>query len=319
MRLFLLSIISFCILMSSAAYADNTTSAAKPKPLAPVTFQDGNIFDPMKFAIIGKYVYFDQFKIHTGSSKDDPGFGKRRRTAHAGQLTFRAGLLEGFEAFLTATAFDKELERKNAKGLTDESDIQGLGDIQVMGRWQALTQKKGDPLSLALGLGLEIPTADSDNRNSFGTQPYMGPFLQLSTGSWNPKASLSASRVFGRSRLDGQLMYTLNTEGEHDLEKGDMFQYDLGYGFALSKCLTAGLAMNGAHQEKNTQQMAPGVTKKDPNSGCDMIFLGPELSVRVEPLNMVLGLAAPITVYADMDGTQPVEDYRVVAKLAVQF
>lgn len=319
MRLFLLSIISFCILMSSAAYADNATSAAKPKPLAPVTFQDGNIFDPMKFAIIGKYVYFDQFKIHTGSSKDDPGFGKRRRTAHAGQLTFRAGLLEGFEAFLTATAFDKELERKNAKGLTDESDIQGLGDIQVMGRWQALTQKKGDPLSLVLGLGLEIPTADSDNRNSFGTQPYMGPFLQLSTGSWNPKASLSASRVFGRSRLDGQLMYTLNTEGEHDLEKGDMFQYDLGYGFALSKCLTAGLAMNGVHQEKNTQQMAPGVTKKDPNSGCDMIFLGPELSVRVEPLNMVLGLAAPITVYADMDGTQPVEDYRVVAKLAVQF
>jgi hypothetical protein len=187
MRLFLLSFISFCIMLSSAAYADNATSTAKPKPLAPVTFQDGNVFDPMKFAVIGKYVYYDQFKIYTGSSKDDPGFGKRRRTAHAGQLTFRAGLFEGFEAFLTATAFDKELERKNAKGLTDESDVQGLGDIQVMGRWQALSQKKGAPLSLALGLGLELPTAASANRNSFGTQPYMGPFLQLGTGSWTQR------------------------------------------------------------------------------------------------------------------------------------
>lgn len=315
MRSFFLALLSIPLFFS-AAHAQNATS---PKPLAPVTFQDGNVFDPMKFAVIGRYGYFDQHRIYTGASKDDPGFGKRRRTAHAGQLTFRAGLFENFEFFLMATAVDKELERKNAKGATDTSDIQGLGDVQVMGRWQALSQKKGDPLSLALGLGLEIPTADSDNPNSFGPQPYMGPFLQYGTGSWNPKATVSATRVFGSSRVDGQLMYTLNTEGEHDLEKGDLFQYNLGYGFALNKFVTVGLAMNGFHQEKNTQQVSPGVVKKDYNSGYDMIFLSPEVSCRIAPLNTVLGLSAPIPVYADMHGSQPVEDYRIVAKISVQF
>ena len=315
MRSFFLVLLSIPLFFS-AAHAQNATL---PKPLAPVTFQDGNVFDPMKFAVIGRYGYYDQHRIYSGTSTDDPGFGKRRRTAHAGQLTFRAGVFENFELFLTATAFDKELERKNAKGLTDTSDVQGLGDVQVMGRWQALSQKKGDPLSLALGIGLEIPTADSDNRNSFGPQPYMGPFLQLGTGSWNPKATVSATRVFGRSRMDGQLMYTLNTEGEHDLEKGDLFQYNLGYGFALNRYVTVGLAMNGFHQEKNTQQVSPGVVKKDYNSGYDMIFLSPEVSCRIAPLNTVLGLSAPIPVYADMHGTQPVEDYRIVAKISVQF
>ena len=304
------------LFFSTSASAQNAT---QPKPLAPVTMQDGNVFGPMKFALISGYTTFDQNQIYTGSSKDDPGFGKRRRTTHAGSLTFRAGLFEGFEALLTATAFNKELERKNPKGVTDTSEVEGLGDLQIMGRWQALSQKKGAPLSLALGLGLEIPTADSDNRNTFGTQPYMGPFLQLGTGSWNPKATLSATRVFGRSRLDGQLMYTINTEGEHHLEKGDLFQYNLGYGFAVNKYFTAGLAMNGVHQEKNTQELSPGVVGKDPNSGCDMIFLGPELSCRIEPLNTVIGLAVPLLVYADMGGSQPVEDYRIVAKLAVQF
>ncbi len=316
MRTFLFTMLICFLFFSTCASAQNAT---QPKPLAPVTMQDGNVFEPMKFALITGYTTFDQSRIYTGSSQDDPGFGKRRRTAHAGSLTFRAGLFEGFEALLTATAFNKELERKNAKGMTDTSEVQGLGDVQIMGRWQALSQKKGAPLSLALGLGLEIPTADSDNRNSFGTQPYMGPFLQLGTGSWNPKATLSATRVFGRSRLDGQLMYTINTEGDHHLEKGDLFQYNLGYGFAVSKHVTAGLAMNGLHQEKNTQELAPGVVGKDPNSGADMLFLSPELSCRIEALNTVVGLAMPLLVYADMGGTQPVEDYRIIAKLAVQF
>jgi hypothetical protein len=59
--------------------------------------------------------------------------------------------------------------------------------------------------------------------------------------------------IFGRCRLDGQLMYTWGTEGEHHLEKGDLFQYHLGYGFAMTTHVTAGLALNGMHQEKNTQ------------------------------------------------------------------
>jgi len=304
------------LFFSTSASAQNAT---QPKPLAPVTIQDGNVFEPMNFALISGYTTFDQNQIYTGSSQDDPGFGKRRRTTHAGSLTLRAGLFENFEALLTATAFNKELERKNATGMTDISDVEGLGDLQIMGRWQALSQKKGAPLFLALGLGLEIPTADSDNRNSFGTQPYMGPFLQLGIGSWNPKATLSATRVFGRYRLDGQLMYTLNTEGEHDLEKGDLFQYNVGGGYALNKLLTLGLAMNGLHQEKNRQQLAPGVTGYDVNSGCDMIFLTPEISCLIEQLNTTLGLAVPIAVYTDMEGTQPAEDYRVMAKLSVKF
>ncbi len=316
MRRLLLSLLSFFLFLPAIALAENAT---QPKPLTPVTMQDGNVFAPMQFALIGGYTYFDQHQIFTGASQDDPGFGKRQRTTQAGQLTFRAGLPAGFEVLLTGTAWDKELERKNAKGVTDESSISGLGDVQVMLRYQILAQKNGAPLSLAAGLGLDIPTGDCDHENSFGTQPYYGPFLQLGTGAWNPKATISATRIFGRSRVDGQHMYTLGNEGEHHLEKGDLFQYNLGYGYALNTYFTAGLALNGAHQEKNTQELSPGVVGKDPNSGCDLIFLGPDLSCNLPRWHTVLGLALPVAVYRDMEGTQPAEDYRVVAKIAVRF
>lgn len=316
MRRIAFTLFSLLLFIPAVTSAENAT---KPKPLAPVTMQDGNVFAPMQFAVIGGYTYIDQHRIFTGSSQDDPGYGKRRRTSHAGQLTFRAGLLDNLEMFLTATAFDKTLNRENAKGLTDESSVSGLGDLQAMLRYQLLAQKQGDPLSLALGVGLEIPTGDCDNANSFGTQPYYGPFLQLGTGAWNPKATIAATRIFGRSRVDGQLMYTLGNEGEHHLEKGDQLLYNLGYGYALNTYFTAGLALNGVHQEKNTQELSPGVVGKDPNSGCDMIFLGPELSCNIEQWNTVLGLALPVAVYRDMEGSQPAEDYRVVAKIAIRF
>lgn len=316
MRRLFPALLSLLLFLPAMTFAENAT---QPKPLAPVTMQDGNVFAPMQFAVIGGYTYIDQDRIFTGSSQDDPGYGKRRRTSHAGQLTLRAGLFENLEMFLTATALDKTLDRENAKGLTDESSVSGLGDLQAMLRYQLLAQKQGDPLSLALGLGLEIPTGDHDNEDSFSTQPYCGPFLQLGTGAWNPKATISATRVFGGSRLDGQLMYTLGTEGGHHLEKGDQFLYSLGYGYALNTYFTAGLALNGVHQEKNTQELSPGVVGKDQNSGCDMLLVGPELSWNLEQWNTVLGLALPVAVYRDMEGTQPAEDYRIVAKIAVRF
>ncbi|NCD25817.1 MAG: transporter [Deltaproteobacteria bacterium] len=316
MRRFVFAFAAAYLIFLSVVHADDSSNI---KPLPPVTMQDGNVFAPMRFAVIGRYAYFDQNRIFTGASEDDPGFGKRRRTAHAGQLTLRAGLPAGFEVLATGTLWDKTVERENAKGATDESDVSGLGDIQLMVRYQLLSQKNGAPLSLAAGLGLEIPTGDCDNENSFGTQPYFGPFLQLGTGAWTPKATMSATRVFGRSRLDGQLMYVLGTEGEHHIEKGDQFLYNLGYGYALNSFLTAGLALNGIHQDKNTQELSPGVIGHDPNSGCDLIFLGPELSWNIKPWNTVLGLALPVSVYRDMEGSQPTEDYRLVAKIAVRF
>ena len=316
MRTFVSTLLTLFILCTAHAHA---ADKATPKPLGPVTFQNGVVFKPGQYAAVLGYAYSNQNNIYTGASQDDPGFGKRRRTSNSAQLTFRAGLFENFEAMLTATASYRKLTRTNAKGVTDVDDIRGLGDMTIMGRYQVLEQKKGDPLSLAAGVGLQLPTGDCDNRNTFGPQPYMGPFLQEGSGAWSPKFTLAATRVFGRFRVDGHVIYVLNTEGRHDMEKGDMFQYNLGCGYALSKHFTAGLAMNGVHQEKNTQQLSPGVTGRDVNSGCDRIFLTPEFGCRIDQLNTTLGLAVPISVYTDMQGTQPAEDFRIVAKLAVRF
>ncbi len=57
----------FCLLcFSTGASAQNAT---QPKPLAPVTMQDGNVFEPMKFALITGYTTFDQNQIYTGSPR----------------------------------------------------------------------------------------------------------------------------------------------------------------------------------------------------------------------------------------------------------
>lgn len=306
------------LLLTCSAFAAGDKSD-QPKPTSPVNMPDGIIFEPMKWAISGMYTYYDQDEIFTRSTHDDPGFGKRERTVNMGSVTLRGGLFENFEISLMIPYWEKELLRRNAKGLTDDSSISGIGDIQIMARYQLLSQKKDAPLSLAVGAGLDLPTGDCDNENTFGTQPYMGPFLQLGTGSWNPKFNISATRFFGRTRMDANLQYTINTEGEHHLEKGDMFQYNLGYGYAFNKYITAGVEMNGFHQDRNTQMLSPTIVGEDVNSGGDMIFITPELSCRLDEIHTVFGLAVPVPIHTYMEGTQPTEVCRIVLKASVQF
>ena len=77
------------------------------------------------------------------------------------------------------------------------------------------------------------------------------------------------------------------------------------------------------HERRASGKEHPGALprrgRQRPQLGRGHAFLSPELSCRIEPLNTVVGLAVPFVVYADMEGTQPVEDYRIVAKLSVQF
>ncbi len=227
-------------------------------------------------------------------------------------LTLRTGIWKDFDARLIIPYFDKDLERKSAKA--DFSDGNGgVGDITLFARYRVMSQKKKDPFNLAFGLGLEMPTGETDVEDSSGKTP---GFLQPGGGAWNPVFEVGAHKISGRHWIGSHLLYKSTNEGElggQDFERPDVFKYNFSYGYAVARFLDLQLELNGENKSKAKMN-----GKKKENSGGHMVFLSPGVHFKFYK-GMHFDLGVPITVYRDLNGTQLAEDYRVVAKLVMKF
>ncbi len=176
-----------------------------------------------------------------------------------------------------------------------------------------MSQKNSDPFNLAIGLGLQMPTGDTDEKDGSGKTP---GYLQPGGGAWNPIAEIGAHRVVGPHWFGSHLLYKYTNEGElgkKDFERPDLFRYNLSYGYALSNTFDLQLELNGEVKSKAERE---GVKQK--NSGGHTLFLSPGVHFKIRK-GMHFGLCVPMTVYRDLNGEQLSEDYRVVAKFAVKF
>lgn len=299
----------------------------EPKPIAPINMSTGTVFKKGKLATSLKYIYFDKEDLYNGSSNVAGKYnGKYDRWQHTLQLGMRYGLFDDFDVRVMVPFHFRGVSRRSAVGKPAETERDdtndGLGDIVLMGRYALLSQREGDPFSLAVGAGIKTPTGDSGKTNAepFNkTYKYMGPGFQLGTGSWDPKFELGATYMFGRSRLDSHFLLTLPTEGDHGLRKGDNFKYNFGYGYALSDLLDLELEINGIYSDQNSNDGA--IVK---NTGGHTVYLTPGIHFKFgKGLNA--GLAVPIVAYRDLNANEDAdqysigEDFRVVFKLGASF
>ena len=227
-----------------------------------------------------------------------PGKKAYEKSVQATRLVLRTGIYDNFDArLLIPYFFDKELKRSSFK--TDFSDDNsGMGDIKLLSRYRIMSQKKGDPLNLAVGLGIKMPTGSTDETDSSGKTP---GFLQTGSGSWDPIFELGMHKIIGRHWFSSYFIYLLTTEGElenNDFERPDVFKYNFGYVFALSKLFDLGIELNG---EVLSKAELNGM--KNGNSGGHSIFISPEVHFKFTK-NMHLDLCVPIAVYHDLNGTQ---------------
>ncbi len=310
------------VLLAVPAGAGEKTKTAKgPRPVGVVNSSNGGVYQKGQYGIIFKSIFYDQDQLYDGNDKVDftrpvkgqkPGKQCDEKSLRQLQMTLRAGITDRIDAKLIVPFLDKGMHRQSwNKNFSD--DHSGIGDIRLISRYRIWSQKAKDPCNLAIGAGVKFPTGCTDEEDTSGNTP---GFLQTGSGSWDPVVELGAHKVMGRHWFSSHLMYQMTTEGEvgeMDCEKPDVFKYNVGYAYAVSKLLDLQLECNGEIKEKGT---LAGETQDD--TGGHVVYLTPGVHFKLKK-GIHVGLCTPIPVYRDLNGTQLSEDYRIVAKLAMKF
>ncbi|MFM2482919.1 transporter [Celerinatantimonas sp. YJH-8] len=293
-----------------------------------VNMSNGMVLPAGKFVANVKYRYIHKDALYHGHTKQNGSYGgKYDRINQLFQFTAKAGLFKNVEARVMIPYWKKEVKRKpsNLSHPWDTDSNSGLGDVVVMGRYALMTQRGGDWLNLAIGAGLKLPTGEAGRKNGLPFSrryQYLGPSAQLGTGSWDPKFEIGATKMFGRSRVDAHMMYTIANNGAHGSKQGNQFKYDLGYGYALNRHFDLELELNGIDKHRDTHA---GVT--DDATGGQTLFITPGIHFKYNKMNLALGI--PVVIYRDINGTSATpernsryglgEKFQVITRFGITF
>lgn len=153
---------------------------------------------------------------------------------------------------------------------TGEQNIEGLGDITIMGMYTVFKTSKDSVTythTVQVGGGIKAPTGKYSTSSNAGS---VNPSFQVGTGSWD--YLLAAEYVVARKSLgfNSMVNYVMKTENEKKYQFGNQFNYSGTLFYVLKSNLftfvpQAGLA--GEVYESNTQY-----DQRLPNTSGDIVF-----------------------------------------------
>jgi hypothetical protein len=221
----------------------------------------------------------------------------------------------------------------------DRGDTKGIGDLTLFGQYRFYGQDTG--LQASFLTGLRTPTGKTGERDDQG-ELFEAEF-QPGSGSWDPMLGLALSRAQGRWSVDGNVLYTIATEGTQHTDLGDRFHYNGAVTYRLKGgdaeashevaahhshpgqshhhdhasspkglVIDAVLELNGEWQAK---QNVSGET--DPNSGGNVVFLSP--GVRIASNRWSGFVTVGLTIVNDLNGLQSEPTYRLFGGVLVGF
>jgi hypothetical protein len=283
--------------------------AAAPVHAAPQTF---NTALPVAQ---GEFVFREQFVLD--QSGDDPSGADRDRTAWALVSVLGYGATSDLALFGVVPYVDKSLDIMQG-GARRTRSASGLGDISLFGRYTLFRRDwPGRTFRIAPFAGLELPTGDDDETDSFGRLP---PSVQPGSGSWDPFGGLVLTYQTLDFQIDAQASYKASTEA-NNFEFGDVARLDgsLQYrvwprqlGSGVPGFLYGVLEANLIHQDKNQV----GGTN-DPNSGGQSLFILPGLQYVTK--RWIVETGAQIPVVQDLNGSALEKDYIFRAGFRLNF
>lgn len=200
----------------------------------------------------------------------------------------------------------------------------GFGDVSFFTQYRFF--HSADNLNHAsVTFGLKAPTGETALTNNQGT--LFETHHQPGSGSWNPSAGVSFTRVMGSFSFDTNVLYTISNKGAQGVDMGDNFGYNLALSYAFGAPArnaffsasnnapwTAVLELNGERQSK--QKFADGTY--DMNSGGDTVFISPGIRYSGgKNWNTALSIGTPIV--KDFNGYQTPPDYRITYRFVVAF
>jgi len=222
----------------------------------------------------------------------------------------------------------------------DRGDTEGVGDLSLFGQYRFHGHDAG--LQASLLAGIKTPTGETGERDNQG-ELFEAEF-QPGSGSWDPMFGLALSQAQGRWSFDGNVLYTIATEGTQKTDLGDRFHYNGAVTYRLKDgdaeashevvmphshhhgqshhhehamsprgfVIDAVLELNGEWQAKQT---ISGAT--DPNSGGNVVFLSPGMRIASNRWSGFVTVGLPII--NDLNGLQSEPTYRLFGGVLVGF
>ncbi|MCH7936526.1 MAG: hypothetical protein IH994_05460, partial [Proteobacteria bacterium] len=114
----------------------------------------------------GEFIFREQVVLD--QSGDDPSGAERDRTAWSAISVLGYGVNSDLALFGVVPYVDKRIEFSSAP----TRSARGLGDISLFGRYTAFKRNfRGGSFRIAPFAGVELPTGDDDQSDSFGLLP----------------------------------------------------------------------------------------------------------------------------------------------------
>lgn len=264
----------------------------------------------------GEFVFREQFVY--GRASEDPSPSDREMEVVGGISVLGYGVTGDLAVFGALPVLDKRLELTDSSGRRIPRSTRGISDVRLLARYTAFQDDApGRTFRIAPFIGLELPTGDDSDRDSFGRLPAT---LQLGSGSWDPFGGLVATYQTLDYQVDAQVAYKANTEA-NDFEFGDEFRFDTSLqcrlwprelGPGVPGFLYGVVETNLIHQGKDRISGA-----RDPNSGGTKFFVSPGLQYVTK--RWVIEAIVQLPVVQDLNGTALEEDFTVLAGFRINF
>ena len=261
----------------------------------------------------GEFVFREQLVLD--QSGDDPSGADRDRTAWSAVSVLGYGVNSDLALFGVVPYVDKRLELISG-GARRARSARGLGDISLFARYTVFKNNfRGGNFRIAPFAGIETPTGEDDESDSFGRLPAS---VQPGSGSWDPFAGIVATYQVLEFQLDAQASYKINTEA-NGFAFGDVTRFDASLQYRLwPRTLGGGvpgflyglLEANLIHSDNNE---SAGV--EDGNSGGTTLFLVPGLQYVTK--RWIVEGAVQLPVLQNLNGTALEKDF--VARAGFRF
>jgi hypothetical protein len=218
-------------------------------------------------------------------------------------------------------------QRPNDLGVTERGSLSGIGDVALLGHFQAYRHESQETtFSWTLLGGLKFQTGSSSRIAEELSEPATPPPIEsgihghdlaLGTGSVDGIVGTGVYARWKRFFMNASMQYTIRTEGDFNYTYANDLTWFGGPGvyLLLKDKYTVGLQFAVSGEDKGLDTF---MGEKAEDTGITSVYVGPQLSASwKENLSTELGFDVPVV--RDNTALQAVPDWRLRASLTWHF
>jgi len=227
---------------------------------------------------------------------DDAGFGARTMESELYLLKLRYGLTERVEIAFVPGYINNH---RDAYGNLASDRIDGPTDFALGASYAIMSQRLGDPLSLAATLGVNMPTGQE------------GPDHPVGGDVWSYNAKIGVTKVWHpKHRVDWDLGFVQPTEtGNQGVKKDTAWTMTGSYHYVFNPHFDIGLEFT-AENCRSWERAG-----RDMNNDATEVYVGPTANYVMPQWNMWLGAGLFVPVVRDYDVATASDEIRIEIKL----